>query len=226
MTSGFYVIMWNRRDQWGKWHKQITLHTKAGLHPKKWCCGFGMIGRESSIISPSGRPSGLFQQVLLPSTPPESSTQLKTSGNIQQKTALFHQIMQDCMFLWWPGKNLELGWKVDSSGIFSRHCAFGFPFTSIFTEFSWWKKISIPWKIVKCTWKSSLLKKIKSFRKMELWRCLENGRCWNKTVNMLFNKVLGEYEKCVLFLLKSQRNFLTNPAVFRISHLFHWWVTW
>ena len=32
-------------------------------------------------------------------------------------------------------------------------------------------------------------------------------------VNMLFNKVLGENEKkkCVLFLLKNQRNFLVNP---------------
>ena len=32
--------------------------------------------------------------------------------------------------------------------------------------------------------------------------------------NMLFNNVLGEYEKCLLFLLKSQRNFLTNPVIF------------
>ena len=38
------------------------------------------------------------------------------------------------------------------------------------------EKISIPWKTVKGAWNSSLLKKIKSFGKMELWSCLKNGR--------------------------------------------------
>lgn len=44
----------------------------------------------------------------------------------------------------------------------------------------------------------------------------KNGRReWNKpTQNMLFNKVLGENEKCVFhFYLKNQRNFLVNPIV-------------
>lgn len=31
-------------------------------------------------------------------------------------------------------------------------------------------------------------------------------------VNALFNKVLGEDEKCLLFLLKNWRNFLANPV--------------
>ena len=35
------------------------------------------------------------------------------------------------------------------------------------------EKILIPWKTVKGTWNSSLLKKIKSFGKMELWSCLK-----------------------------------------------------
>ena len=38
------------------------------------------------------------------------------------------------------------------------------------------EEISIPWKTVEGTWNSSLLKKIKSFGKMELWSCLKNGR--------------------------------------------------
>ena len=42
----------------------------------------------------------------------------------------------------------------------------------------------------------------------------ENGRRqWNKKVNMLFNKVLGENEKGVFYfslILKNQRNFLAN----------------
>ena len=37
-------------------------------------------------------------------------------------------------------------------------------------------KISIPWKSVKDIWENSLLKKIKSFGKMELRSCLENDR--------------------------------------------------
>ena len=37
-------------------------------------------------------------------------------------------------------------------------------------------KMTIPWKTVKGTWNSSLLKKIKSFGKMELGSCLKNGR--------------------------------------------------
>ena len=36
-------------------------------------------------------------------------------------------------------------------------------------------------------------KMIKSLGKMELWSCLKDGRkYWNKTVNTLFNKVIGE----------------------------------
>ena len=38
------------------------------------------------------------------------------------------------------------------------------------------EKISIPWKTVKGTCNSSMLKKIKSFGKMELWSCLKDGR--------------------------------------------------
>ena len=41
------------------------------------------------------------------------------------------------------------------------------------------KKNSIPWKTVKGTWNSSLLKKTKSFGTMELWSCLEK---WQKIV--------------------------------------------
>ena len=38
------------------------------------------------------------------------------------------------------------------------------------------EKISIPWNTIKETWYSSLLKKMKTFGKMELWSCLEDGR--------------------------------------------------
>ena len=38
------------------------------------------------------------------------------------------------------------------------------------------EQISIPWKTTKGTLNSSLLKKIKSFGKMESWSCLKGGR--------------------------------------------------
>ena len=71
------------------------------------------------------------------------------------------------------------------------------------------KKISIPWKIVKGTWNSSLLKRIKSFGKMRLWICLKSGKIyWNQMVKMLFNKVFSENEKWVFyFYLKMERTF-------------------
>ena len=48
----------------------------------------------------------------------------------------------------------------------------------IFTKFSYCKKILNLWKTVKGTWNryKVFLKKIQSFRKMELGNCLKNGR--------------------------------------------------
>ena len=57
----------------------------------------------------------------------------------------------------------------DSPTVFTRHCTFGLVQNSLDG------KNSIPWKTVKGTWNSSLLKKIKSFGKVEL-SCLKNGR--------------------------------------------------
>ena len=58
------------------------------------------------------------------------------------------------------------------------------------------KKNSIPWKAVKGTWKNSLLKKDKNFGEDNIMKLLKNGRRqWNKMMNMLFHKVLGENEK-------------------------------
>ena len=78
--------------------------------------------------------------------------------------------------------------------------------------------ISIPYKTVKGTWNNSLLKKIKSFEKTELRSCLKNGRRqWNKRVNTLFNKVLGENEKCVFyFYLKTEGTFWPTLSIYSI----------
>ena len=114
------------------------------------------------------------------------------------------------MFLWWPGKNChvlaEKLWIIHHIHQ-ALHLWISIYF-GLYRSFSM-EKISIPWKTVKGTWNSSLLKKIKSFGKMKLWSCLKNHRkYWNKTVNMLFNKVLGGIEKCVFyFYLKTEETF-------------------
>ena len=41
-------------------------------------------------------------------------------------------------------------------------------------------------------------------------------------VNMLFNKVLGKNEKCVLSLYRNQRNFLANPTLSsKMKQIYH-----
>ena len=117
--------------------------------------------------------------------------------------------LQYCIFLWWAGNNCY-----SLAGKFWLSCYIHqklFLWISIY--FGLYKillmeKISITWKMAKSTCNSSLLKMIRNLGKMEkLWSCLKNGRRkQNKRVNTLFNKVLGEKDKCVCyFYLKKLR---------------------
>ena len=65
----------------------------------------------------------------------------------------------------------------DSSTVFTRHCNFRLPFI-LLTKFLV-KKISDPWKSVKGTWNSSLLKKIKEFWEDEIMKLPET---WQNVV--------------------------------------------
>ena len=74
-------------------------------------------------------------------------------------------------------KLLQLGWEVliyppSVPGIAPLKSIYFSLYQILLME----KKIPIPWKTVKGSWNSSLLKKIKSFGKMELWSCLKSGR--------------------------------------------------
>ena len=55
--------------------------------------------------------------------------------------------------------------------------------------------------------------KDKKFGEARIMTLPENGRRqWNKTVTMLFNKTLGENEKCLLFLLKIKGTFWSTQC--------------
>ena len=81
------------------------------------------------------------------------------------------------MFLWWPGKSCySLGGKLWF--IHWNHQTLHLQISAYFGLYKilLMQEISIPWKTVKGTWNSSLLKKIKSFGKMELLNCLKYGK--------------------------------------------------
>ena len=166
------------------------------------CFDVGLKG--SPVLWPPGKPNNSFQQVLCPVRPTETSTWWKAPELVNKKCIIFHQDnVRPHVFLY---GNTTIAWMgiSDSSAVFTRHHTFRFPF--IYKIFS--GKISDPWKSVKGTCNSSLLKKIKSFGKTELWSCLKNGRRQqNKAVNT-FNKVLGKNEKFVFyFSLKTEGTF-------------------
>ena len=90
----------------------------------------------------------------------ESSIMSKSS--VVTKTACFFDDQQ---------KLLQLNWEVLTPLLYSLDIApLDFPsFWSLQNSLN--GKISIPWKSVKDIWDNSLLKKIKSFGKLELWSC-------------------------------------------------------
>ena len=70
------------------------------------------------------------------------------------------------------------------------------------------EKISIPWKTIKDTWNSSLLKNIK-FWKDGIMKLPEKWQKWNRKVNKLFNKVPCENKRCAFHCyLKMEATFL------------------
>ena len=74
------------------------------------------------------------------------------------------------------------------------------------------EKISIPWKTVKGTWDSFLVKKFWEDGIMKL------PEIWQKVVEqkgeyVVYSKVFHENEKCVLFFLKNLRHFLAHPIL-------------
>ena len=96
--------------------------------------------------------------------------------------------MQDCMFIWWPGKSC---YSLDGKFWFI-HWNPQTLHLQVATYFGVYKillmeEISIPWKTVKGTWNSSLLKKIKFWEDgIFKWK-------WHEK----WQKVLGQNYECL-----------------------------
>ena len=90
MKSGYCTIMWNGRVHGASEMNHYEPHQRPVFIQRRWCCAYGEIGMESSIMSSSGKPNYSFQQVLLPVRPAEGSTQWKLSGT-SQKCIIFLQ---------------------------------------------------------------------------------------------------------------------------------------
>ena len=174
-------ILYNNVEQkrsWGKWKEPPPTTPKSGLHPKKvmLCIWWNW--------------KGVLYYELLPENQTINSNkycsqldQLKAALNkkhpelVNRKCIIFRQDNARLHVFWWPGKNCY-----SLAGKFWFICCLHQTLhLQISIYFGLYKillmeKISIPWKTVKGTWNSSLLKKMKSFGKMALWSCLKNGR--------------------------------------------------
>ena len=80
------------------------------------------------------------------------------------------------MFLWWPGKNCySLAGKLWFIHYIHQTAHLWISIYFRVYKILFVENISFPWKTVKGTRNSSLLKKPNCFGKMELWKCLKNG---------------------------------------------------
>ena len=105
------------------------------------------------------------------STAPELKAALdeKRPELVNRKRIIFHQDnARPHVSLMTRQKLLQLGWEVLIHPLYSPDIAPSDFYLSWSLQNLLMEKISIPWKTVKGTWNSSLLKKIKSFGKMEL----------------------------------------------------------
>ena len=175
MKSGYCTIMWNGRYRGASEMNHHQPHQRLVFIQRRWWCVYGGIGRVSSIMSSFRKTKRLIPT----STAPELKAALdeKRPELVNRKRIIFHQDnARPHVSLMTRQKLLQLGWEVLIHPLYSPDIAPSDFYLSWSLQNLLMEKISIPWKTVKGTWNSSLLKKIKSFGKMELWTCLKNGR--------------------------------------------------
>ena len=168
-------VEWKR--SWGKWNEPPPNTPKASRHPKKvmlciWWDWKGVLYYEllpeNQTINSSKYCSQLDQLKALDEKRPEL---------VNRKCILLHQDnARPHVSLMARQKLLQLGWEVLIHLPYSPDIASSdfHLFRSLQNSLN--GKNFNSWKTVKGTWNSSLLKKIKSFGKVELRSCLKNGK--------------------------------------------------
>ena len=169
-------VEWKR--SWGKWNKPPPITPKANLHPKKvmLCIWWDWKGvhyyellPENQTINSNKYCSQLDQL--------KAAIDKKRPELVNRKHIIFHQDnTRPFVYLMTRQKLLQLAWEVLIHPLYSPDIA---PsdfhlFRSLQNSLNGKNFNSL--EDCKSTWNSSLLKKIKSFGKMELWSCLKNGR--------------------------------------------------
>ena len=165
-----------RKRSWGKRSEPPPTTPKPGLHPKKvmLCIWWNWKGVLYELLLENQTINSKYCSQLdqLKAALDEKHTEL-----VNRKRILFHQDNASLhVSLKTRQKLLQLGWEVLIHPLYSSDIA---PsnfhlFRSLQNSLN--EKNFNSLETVKGTWNSSLLKKIKSFGKMELWSCLKNGR--------------------------------------------------
>ena len=178
MKSGYCSIMWNGKRSWGKWNEPPPTTPKAGLHAKKvmlciWWDWKGVLYYELLLENQKINSNKYCSQL----DEVKAALDRKCPESVNRKHIIFHQ---DNARLHISLMTRQNGYSLAGKFWFIRRIHQTLHLR-ISTYFSLYKillmeKIPIPWKTVKGTKNSSLLKKIKSFGKTELWSCLKNGR--------------------------------------------------
>ena len=169
-------VEWKRL--WGKWNDLPPTTPKAGLHPKKviLCIRWDWNGVLYYELLPEN-------QMINSNKYCSQSDQLKAALDekslelVNRKHIIFHQNNTRLhVSLMTRQKLLQLGWEVLIHLLYSPDIS---PsdfhlFRSLQNSLNGKNFNSL--EVCKGTWNSSLLKKIKSFGKMEVRSCLKNGR--------------------------------------------------
>ena len=181
MTSNEKWILYNNVD-WkrsrGKWNETPPTTSKASLHPKKvmwylWCDWKGVLYYElfleNQTINSNKYGSQLDQL--------KAALDEKHAELVNRKLIVFHQDKARLHVSLMTRQNYySLARKFWLIHRFHQTLHPWISICSCLYKILLMEKNSIPWKTVKVTCNSSLLKKIKSSGKMELWSCLKNGR--------------------------------------------------
>ena len=176
MESAYCMIMQNVRDYGASAMNHQQPHQRPVFIQRRWCCIYGGIGRESSIMSSFWKTKRLI--------PAEKRSEL-----VNRKHIIFHQDnARSHVSLMTRQKLLQLGREVLIHPLYSQDIAL----SDIHLFWSLWNflkgKISIPWKTIHSSWDSSLLKKRKKVWKDAIMKLPEK---WQKVVKQN-NKYIGQ----------------------------------